>query len=69
MTKRTSILGDNTIDLIKFQMIDLRSETWRKYTKILKRYNCDNPEYAFVLGYLAGTIDGKREERSKRKNA
>ena len=69
MTKRTIHLGENTKDLLQFQIIDTRSATWEEYTNILKQYNCDNPEYAYVLGYLAGLIDGKRQERAKRKKA
>lgn len=69
MSKTTNILETSTKDLLKFQMIDTRSATWKKYTNILKQYNCDNPEYAYVLGYLAGLIDGKRQERAKRKKA
>ena len=69
MTKTTNILRADTKDLLKFQMIDTRFSTWEEYTNILKQYRCDNPEYAYVLGYLAGLIDGKRQERAKRKKA
>ena len=69
MTKTTNILRPDTKDLLQFQIIDTRSATWKEYTNILKQYNCDYPEYAYVLGYLAGLIDGKRQERAKRKKA
>lgn len=69
MKKRASHLGENTRDLIQFQLIDTRSETWKGYSDILKSFRCESLEYAFVLGYLAGMIDGKREERAKRKKA
>lgn len=66
MQKRAKQLKQNTRELIPFQLIDTRSETWREYTNILKSFNCDNLEYAYVLGYLAGMIDGKREDRARR---
>ena len=66
MQKRAKQLRKGTRELIQFQLIDTRSETWREYTNILKSFNCDSREYAYVLGYLAGMIDGKREDRARR---
>lgn len=55
-----------TKELIQYQMINLRSEKLKYFWDIVREYNCDSIEWAFVVGYLAGKIDGKRMDRARR---
>ena len=55
-----------TTELIQYQLIDVSDENLKQFWDIVREYNCDTIEWAFINGYLAGKIDAKREERARR---
>ena len=55
-----------TKELIQYQRIDVSDENLKYSWDIVREYNCDTIEWAFINGYLAGKIDAKREERARR---
>lgn len=55
-----------TKELIQYQLIDVSDENLKYFWDIVREYNCDTIEWAFINGYLAGMIDGKREDRARR---